>query len=203
MITLTGGGFQNASGLFVANGAVSFSLNCDATVIAAPYGLVSSEIPVVFQLDGNGNLIQPCKLYSNKELNPQNLIGLGTYYLVTFYDQNGSRLNQPMWWQFPEAAGVTVNISNMTPVSTVGGNVIFYPTPSLGGNTTVTQLTVAAPNAGPFQVAHDLGQAPDAASILETLPGGSIYWQNPPWDATYLYLVASDAGLNCIVQLWT
>lgn len=208
MINLVGGGLQSASSLFVPYGSIAFNLNVDATVIASPFGFVSAPIPIVFQLDANGNILPnapaaTAQIWSNAELNPRNAAGLGTYYLVTFYSQAGARLNNPMWWQFTQAAGATVNISQMTPVATVGGNVIFYPTPSLGGNTTVTQLTVAAPNAGPFQVAHDLGQAPDAASILETLPGGSIYWQNPPWDATYLYLVASDAGLNCIVQLWT
>lgn len=148
MITLINGKPQNLAGLIVPNGSIGFQLNCDATVIAPPFGFVSGGIEVVFQFDGNGN-IQPnapataAQIYSNKELNPQNATGLATYYLVTFYDTNGARLNQnPMWWQFPEAAGATVDIGEMTPLSTVGGNVIFYPT-AFGGGGTVTSVAFA------------------------------------------------------------
>lgn len=124
MITLENGLPQGPNGLVVPNGSISFSLNVDATVIAAPYGFVSAAIPIVFQFDSTGKLIQPAQLYSNLELNPQNGIGLGTYYLVTFYDQNGARINAvPLWWQFPEAANSTVDIGEVTPYATVGGNV--------------------------------------------------------------------------------
>ena len=134
MITLENGGIQSAANIFVPNGSISFSLNVDATVIASPFGFVCADIPVVFQFDSNGNILPnspaaAAQIWSNAELNPQNDIGLGTYYLVTLYDQNGARLNSvPMWWQFTEANGATVNISEMTPFATIGGNVIFYPT---------------------------------------------------------------------------
>lgn len=129
MITLTNGLPQGPNGIIVPNGSVSFQLNVDATVIAAPYGFVCAAIPVIFQFDGTGALIQPAQLWSNLELNPQNSVGLGTYYLVTFYDQNGAVLNAvPLWFQFTEAANATVDISKMTPFATIGGNVIFYPT---------------------------------------------------------------------------
>ena len=129
MITLQNGNVQNPSGLMQPNGSITFQLNIDATIIASPHGIIPAELEIAFQFDAAGNLVQPAKLYSNAELNPQNSIGLGTYYLVTFYDQNGARLNtSPMWWQFTEAANATVDISAMTPYATVGGNVIFYPT---------------------------------------------------------------------------
>jgi hypothetical protein len=125
MITLVNGSIQSASHTAVSNGSISLQLNVDATVIAAPNGFVCADIPIVFQFDANGNLIQPCAIWSNAELNPQNSLGLGTYYLVTLYDQNGARLNAvPMWWQFPEAAGAMVDISSVVPISTIGGNVI-------------------------------------------------------------------------------
>lgn len=134
MITLTNGNPQDLSGLIVPNGSITFQLNVDGTVIAAPYGIVLASKVVNFQFNKVGQ-IQPnngaaaAQIYSNEELNPQNSIGLGTYYLVTFYDANGARLNvSPMWWQFPEPANTTVDISQMTPFATVGGNVIFYPT---------------------------------------------------------------------------
>ena len=132
-ITLINGYPQGPNSLIVPNGSISFQLNVDATVVAAPGGFVAADLVVVFQFNSAGQ-IQPntgnaAQIYSNAELNPQDSSGLGTYYLVTFYDQNGARLNKnPMWWQFPEAAGSTVDISQMIPFSTVGGNVIFYPT---------------------------------------------------------------------------
>jgi hypothetical protein len=143
MITLINGFPQGPNGLIVPNGSVVFQLNIDATVVAAPGGFVCADIPVVFQFDANGALIQPAQLWSNEELNPQlSPTLLGTYYLVTFYDQNGARLNvSPMWWQFPELNGATVDISQMTPVSTVGGNVIYYPTAFTGGTVTSISLT--------------------------------------------------------------
>lgn len=149
MITLTNGFPQGPNGLIVPNGSVVFQLNVDATVVAAPGGFVSGAVEVVFQFDEAGQLIQPAKLWSNEELNPQNSVGLGTYYLVTFYDQNGARINQvPMWWQFPEVANATVDISMMIPVSTVGGNVIFYPTAFAVPVPTPTTLGGIFSNAG-------------------------------------------------------
>ena len=127
MITLTNGHVQNAASIFVPYGSISFALNVDATVVLSPGGFVCADIPVVFQLDGSGNLIQPCKIFSNEELNPQNSVGLGTYYLVTVRDQNGASLSEPMAWQFNQIANSTVDISTMTPFFTEG-NVIFYPT---------------------------------------------------------------------------
>jgi hypothetical protein len=111
----------------VPNGSIELQLNIDGTVIAAPYGFVAASVPAVFQFDANGALIQPAKIWSNLELQPQNSMGIGTYYLVTFFDQNGAILNiNPLLWQFQEIAGSTVDISTMTPYQTEG-NVIFYP----------------------------------------------------------------------------
>jgi len=60
--------------------------------------------------------------------------------LVTFYDQNNARINKnPMWWQFQEVAGSTVDIGSMTPYLTEG-NVIFYPLISSMGSGTVTSV---------------------------------------------------------------
>ena len=153
MITLINGFPQGPNALIVPNGSISFQLNVDATVIAAPYGFVCADIPAVFQFDATGALIQPAKLWSNEELNPQlSSTLLGTYYLVTFYDQAGARLNKsPMWWQFPEAANATVDISGMVPYATVGGNVIFYPTSFAIGSIpppTLTTLGGVFANAG-------------------------------------------------------
>lgn len=125
----------DSSSMFIPNGSISFSLNVDARVINYPGGFVSSKIPIVFQFDEDGHIVsnEPAivaQIYSNAELSPQlSSTLLGTYYKVTLYDQNGARLNKsPMWWQFPNVAGSTVDIRRMIPISTVGGNVIYYPT---------------------------------------------------------------------------
>ena len=109
------------------------SVEIDATVIASPYGFVSASAESCSSWTRTAILLPPsgaatATIYSNAELYPQNSVGLGTYYLVTFYDQNNAPLNEPMWWQFTQAAGSTVDIGEMIPFATVGGNVIFYPT---------------------------------------------------------------------------
>lgn len=115
IINLTNGNVQNCANGAVPNGSISFQLNVDATVIAAPYGQVLAAVPIVFQFDSDGNLQSGAQLWSNLELNPQNAIGLGTYYLVTFYDANGAVISQPgVAWQFTQATNSTVDISSMT-----------------------------------------------------------------------------------------
>lgn len=156
MITLTIGKVQNQSGVAVPNGSVVFQLNMDATIIANPGGFVSGVTEVAFQFDSNGLLVQPALLWSNLELSPQMPGGLlATYYLVTFYDANGARLNtRPMWWQFPLTAGATVDISQMTPILTIGDNVIFYPTNFVVKTTRAIQFVIdgggSVPATGPW-----------------------------------------------------
>ena len=148
-ITLINGNVQGPDALAVPNGCATFQLNTDATVIASPFGFVAADKIVTFQFDSTGNLVPPAKIYSNAELEPQNSIGLGTYYLVTFYDANGARINKsPMWWQFTQAANATVDISEVTPFATVGGNVIFYPTSFSVNPPTPTTLGGVFSNAG-------------------------------------------------------
>ena len=149
MITLEGGNIQDAGGIGIPNGSITLQLNVDATIIADPFGFVAAARPVTFQFDSTGNLVQPAQIWSNKELNPQNDVGLGTYYRVTLYNANGARMNQtPMWWQFTEMNGDTVDISALTPFATVGGNVIFYPTSFAIPDPTPTSLGGIFSNVG-------------------------------------------------------
>lgn len=134
MIIIENGHVQNQAGILVPNGQISFQLNIDATILASPGGIIPAQQVIVFQLDESGDIVPlpgqtEAQIYSNAELNPQNDIGLGTYYLVSIFDANGARINKsPMWWQFTEAANSTVDISQMTGFATIGGNVIYYPT---------------------------------------------------------------------------
>jgi len=64
------------------------------------------------------------------------------------------------------------------------------------------QISVTAPAAGDFSLAHNLGRAPLGALISMT-SGGALWFQSPTmYDETNLYLVASDAGVTAKVQIW-
>jgi len=115
MITLIGGRLGNPASLAVPNGTIELLLNVDALVIAPPYGRVMAAMPIIFQFDATGNLKPGAQIWSNFELNPRNSTELATLYYVAFYDANNGRISKvPMWWQFVEAAGATVDISTMT-----------------------------------------------------------------------------------------
>jgi hypothetical protein len=61
----------------------------------------------------------------------------------------------------------------------------------------------AAPSApGNFQLAHGLSAAPEHVAIQMTSPGG-IWFQTPTlFDGTYVYLVASDAGVTAQILVF-
>jgi hypothetical protein len=64
-----------------------------------------------------------------------------------------------------------------------------------------SHLTVTAPAAGDFSVAHWLGRAPRGA-VMAMTSSGALWFQPALWDNTNLLLVASDAGVTGKVQLW-
>jgi hypothetical protein len=149
MITLINGHIQDASGSpIVPTGYMEMYLNGDAQVIADPEGQVlgGTTNSVRFLFDLNGDLIQPVQIWSNAELFPQNLDGLGTHYIVNFYDENGTRLNNaPMLWVFAEPEGSTVDISTMVNTSPSGP---FYPKPFVVEPVNA-HLFYAGPTTGP------------------------------------------------------
>ena len=203
MITIEGGNIQDAGGIGIPNGSITLQLNVDATIIADPFGFVVAAKPVTFQFDSTGNLVQPAQIWSNKELNPQNDVGLGTYYRVTLYNANGARVNQtPMWWQFTEDDGDTVDISALTPFATVGGNVIFYPTSFAIPDPTPTSLGGIFSNVG---VAHEWVASinrdgtvtlsrPSFSDISGTISAGQL---PSSFGATeFTGLITGDAGIQ-------
>src|SRR5579864_8085621 len=209
MITLIGGNLQGPNNLAVPFGSVVFQLNVDATVIAAPHGFVAAAVPVIFQFDSTGNLIQPAKLWSNEELQPQlSPTLLGTYYLTTFYDQNGARINiSPLWFQFPEIAGSTVDIGNVTPISTVGGNVLFYPTNFGASNPpgTVTSVTftgdgtvLSSTPSAPVTLTGTVTATLNTQSANRVLAGPA---SGPAAAPTFRALVSAD--LPAVVSVWS
>ena len=210
MITLVNGNIQNPSGLVVPNGSMSLQLNIDATIIAAPYGIIPANLEIVFQFDANGDILPnapaaAAQIYSNTELNPQNVEGLGTYYLVTFYDANGARINaSPMWWQFTQATNATVDIGQVTPFATVGGNVIFYPTSILIAAPTPSTLGGVFSNVG---AAHQwirsinlngsvsLSQ-PSFADISGTIDPSQLPATSTFGASTFTGLITAQAGIS-------
>jgi hypothetical protein len=64
-----------------------------------------------------------------------------------------------------------------------------------------TMLTLAPAAAGNFTLPHLLGRQPVGAIIYMT-SSGAIWLQATLWDATNLYLVASESGVTGKVQLW-
>jgi hypothetical protein len=130
MITLENGNIQGANGLpIVPFGYIELYLNTDATIIASPYGQVlgGTKNAVRFYFDENSDLIGTPQIWSNEELNPQNIDGLGTWYVVNFFDANGTCLNNgAMIWIFPNDAGATIDIGTMV---SVAGSRIYWPVP--------------------------------------------------------------------------
>ena len=64
------------------------------------------------------------------------------------------------------------------------------------------RLTVNAAAPGNFSILHNLGRAPLGAVIYMT-SGGAVWFQPTAlFDATNLYLTASDAGVTASIQIW-
>jgi len=69
--------------------------------------------------------------------------------------------------------------------------------------TTYLQVPFTTSAPGNFTLAHTLGKTPAGAKALMTSSGGGEVWfQSTLFDAANLYLVASDAGITGVVQLW-
>jgi hypothetical protein len=68
---------------------------------------------------------------------------------------------------------------------------------SVGPSSAILGLVAVAPaSGGNFTVAHGLSATPSAAAVMMTSDGG-IWFQLPTlFDATNLYLTASDAGIT-------
>ena len=67
---------------------------------------------------------------------------------------------------------------------------------------TIVELNLAPGAPGNFTVAHGLGTTPKFA-IIQMTSGGQIWLQSPTsFDATNLYLAASDASATAIAAVW-
>lgn len=66
----------------------------------------------------------------------------------------------------------------------------------------VTEIALAPAAAGNFQLPHRIGTRPQVV-VIEMTSAGVIWFQNPPYDSAYLYLVASDGPLTAKAKVFT
>jgi len=105
-----------------------------------------------------------------------------------------------IWFQTVPYDATDVNLV----ASDVGVSGIVYVWLHMPTITVVTsaQIPLAPSAPGNFTVAHGLGKTPTLV-IIRMSSGGSIWLQEPPYDASDLYLVASDAGVTGEAEVWT
>jgi hypothetical protein len=89
-------------------------------------------------------------------------------------------------------------------IPTAGSAIIFYDGTSfwIFGVPGVTAVALAPGAAGNFTVAHGAGATPSAV-VIEMKSSGAIWFQSTEYDATNLYLVASDGGLTASAKVIT
>lgn len=85
----------------------------------------------------------------------------------------------------------------------VTATVYVYTTIAQGLNlqSPAAKLLVSSPAPGNFAVPHGLGAVPSMVEILPTSAGG-LWTQSPAFDATNLYLTASDTGVTASISVY-
>lgn len=86
-----------------------------------------------------------------------------------------------------------------------GGVTIESTASGIGGSTNnilITPIDLAPTDPGNFTVPHGLLTVPQAVGI-EMTSGGEIWFQTPPYDATNLYLTASDSNITATASCFT
>jgi len=110
-----------------------------------------------------------------------------------------------LWWN--SITGFYFNLSGTAATSGDAfiGSLITDPT-HVTAVTNATKvygrLAVTASAPGNFSLAHNLGRIPLGATVYMTSSGE--FWFQPVtlFDATHLYLVASDVGITASIQVW-
>lgn len=162
-ITLSNGGFQDAEGNALALGTVILQLTNDAlTNDASPNKLIAGNIPIVINLDSNGNVTGTPKIWSNSELTPS-----GTGYTVMAFTASGLQAwRVAQTWVFTAAGGATVDLGTMTPSSSA----VSYQTPLFANPAAIQTIT-----GFPLQIAtvlqlgtlSDTGLSRDSAGVVD------------------------------------
>jgi len=110
-----------------------------------------------------------------------------------------------LWWN-----SVTGFYFNLTGTPAAGGDAYLgtvttdptHVTAVANATKIYGRLAVTAAAAGSFSFAHNLGRIPLGVAVYMT-SGGALWFQPANlFDATYLYLVASDVGITASIQVW-
>jgi hypothetical protein len=105
-----------------------------------------------------------------------------------------------VWFQIPSWDAFNIFLESSGPAVT--GNVLVWKMAPIITTSEFTQVILAPPVGGPFTMAHGLGVVPEVVVIRMT-SGGAIWLQSPVgFDATNLYLVASDPGISGVAEIW-
>lgn len=121
-------------------------------------------------------------LWGNDNINPA-----GTLYRVSVMDDTKVVIQYDNY----DITGGTFDLNSASPT----------PAPPAPTVTSSEVLSVLSTAAGNFTQVHTLGQLPTWADIAMT-SGGSIYFQSTKFDATNLYLVASDVGVSADIFVY-
>ena len=106
-----------------------------------------------------------------------------------------------IWFQQPTPWDATNLYLTAAAGGITGKAEVWAQIPSLAvsGKTTIP---IAPSLPGLFSVAHGLGTAPELV-LVRMKSAGAIWLQIPPWDATFVYLVASAPSLLADLDIWT
>lgn len=119
--SLTGGAFQTPAGSPVSNGNISFTLSSPAVVNNT--GQVVQNQTITYSLDSTGNIAANSNLWGNDQLVP-----LGTFYIVSVADTHGSPVRGPENWVIAGTSPVNLtNIIAASPAISYSGAVLLTP----------------------------------------------------------------------------
>ena len=98
--TISGGAYQDMTGLPLKNGSLLFELSHDEQETSTtPHGQVVGGLKRTIFLDNNGNVATGSQLWANDVMSPAN-----SYYIVKAFRQDGTlALKSPQYWQIPSS----------------------------------------------------------------------------------------------------
>ncbi len=106
-----------------------------------------------------------------------------------------------IWFQSTPYDATNLNMQASF-AGTTGTAYVWLTMPAINTLSLTAKVALAPSAPGNFTVAHGLSVTPILA-IIRMSSGGEIWFQAPPYDATNLNLVASDAGITGEAEVWT
>lgn len=141
--------------------------------------IVNRKIEVA--ADASGNI--STQLWGNDNINPA-----GTLYYICVLDNT----KVPIQCDTYSLTGTNADLNSISPTPAP-------PTPSVQASEILSVTSLAAGN---FTQAHTLAQLPTWADIAMTSGGGIWFQKSTKFDASNLYLTASDAGVTADIFVY-